>query len=206
MTTKNTTKMAMMLTLLMLAVTVFASQASAAPKDKNGNGIPDAWEKEHDLSTKKDQGNRDADGDGARNRCEYQAKTNPSIADTDGDTIVDGDEDTDGDGATNRAESNLRSNCGRANSHLQLRRSTVTSLTDGVLVVTVRGGGTVTAPVSSTLRCSVKKAETAASSASKGKGNGSTKATCTVADLVAGAKLHKARTKSGKFVEVTLIK
>lgn len=204
MTIKNTSKMAMMLTLLMLAVTVFASQAAAAPKDKNGNGIPDAWEKANGLSTNKDQGNRDADGDGARNRCEYQAKTDPGVADSDGDTIVDGDEDTDGDGATNRAESNLRSNCGRANSHLQLRRSTVTSLTDGVLVVTVRGGGTVTAPVSSALRCSVKKAKTASSSASKGKG--SPKATCTVADLVAGAKLHKARTKSGKFVEVTLIK
>lgn len=180
--------MAMMLTLLMLAVTVFAAQASAAPTD---------------------QGNRDADGDGARNRCEYQAKTNPGLADTDGDTISDGDEDTDGDGATNRAESSLHSNCGRANSHLQIRRATVTSLADGVLVLTVRGGGTVTAPVSDTLRCTVKKAKTGVSTTSskgKGKGKGSPKTICTVTDLIAGAKVHKARTKGGKFVEVTLTK
>ncbi|MBJ7354457.1 MAG: hypothetical protein JHC98_06490 [Thermoleophilaceae bacterium] len=204
MTRTYTTKMAMMLTLLMLAVSVFAAQASAAPKDRNDNGIPDAWEKAHDLSTKKDQGNRDADGDGARNRCEYQAKTDPGVADSDADTIVDGDEDTDGDGATNRAESNLHSNCGRANSHLQIRRATVTSLTDGVLVLTVRGGGTVTAPVSSTLRCSVKKATDDASTSSEGKG--SPKSSCAVADLVTGAKVHKARTKGGKFVAVTLVK
>jgi hypothetical protein len=192
-----------MLTLLLLLAAVFAVQASAAPKDRNGNGVPDAWEKAHGLSIKKDQGNRDADGDGARNRCEYQAKTNPQGADSDGDAIVDGDEDTDGDGATNRAESSLHSNCGRANSHLQIRRATVTSLTDGVLVLTVRGGGTVSAPVSSTLRCSAKKA--AASTASKGKNNPK-KAGCTVADLVAGAKVHNARTKAGKFVEIALIK
>lgn len=200
---KNTSKLASVLALMLFAAAIFAAQAPAAPKDKNGNGIPDAWEKAHDLSTKKDQGNRDADGDGARNRCEYQAKTDPNAADSDGNAIVDGDEDTDGDGATNRAESNLRSNCGRANSHLQIRRATVASFTDGVLVLTVRGGGTVTAPVSSTLRCAVKK-PSGASTAAKGK-KPATPA-CTTADLVAGAKVHKARTKSGKFVEITLIK
>jgi hypothetical protein len=198
---RKTARLTTMLTLLLIAAAVFAVQASAAPKDRNGNGVPDAWEKAHGLSVKKDQGNRDADGDGARNRCEYQAKTDPNVADSDADTIVDGDEDTDGDGATNHAESSLHSNCGRANSHLQIRRATVTSLTDGVLVLTVKGGGTVTAPVSTTLRCSVKKA---ASTASKGKNT--PKASCTVADVVAGAKVHNARTKAGKFVEIALIK
>jgi hypothetical protein len=200
---KNTSRLASILALMLFAVAVFAAQAPAAPKDRNGNGIPDAWEKAHDISTKKDQGNRDADGDGARNRCEYQAKTDPNVADSDGDTIVDGDEDTDGDGATNRAESNLRSNCGRANSHLQIRRATVSSFTEGVLVLTVRGGGTVTAPVSSTLRCAVKKADGASTAAS---GKQPAAPSCTTADLVAGAKVHNARTKAGKYAEITLVK
>lgn len=198
----RTSRLALVLVAALASMFVLAAQASAAPKDRNKNGVPDAWEKAHGLSTKKDQGNRDADGDGARNRCEYQAKTDPNVADSDGDGVTDGDADTDGDGATNRAESNLRSNCGRKNSHLQIRRATVTSFVDGVLVLTVRGGGTVTAPVSSSLKCAVKGAKTSA----KGKGKGKKAPACSTADLVADAKVHKARTKGGKFVGITLVK
>lgn len=201
MTLTSTHRLTAVLALLVMAMFVVTAQAGAAPKDRNHNGIPDAWEKKHDLSTKKDQGNRDADSDGVRNRCEYQAKTNPNAADSDANGVADGDEDTDGDGATNRAESNLRSNCGRANSHLEIRRATVTSFADGVLVLTVHGGGTVTAPASETLKCSLKKSTNARSSV-KGKKS----AGCTSADLVADMKVHKARTKSGKFVSITLIK
>lgn len=194
----RTSRLALVLVAALASMAVFAAQAPAA-KDRNGNGIKDAWEKAHGLSTKKDQGNRDADGDGARNRCEYQAKTDPNVADSNADGVNDGDTDTDGDGATNRAESNLRSNCGRVNSHLQIRRATVTSFTEGVLVLTVRGGGTVTAPVSSSLKCAVKGAKSA-----KGK---KTKApACTTVDLVADAKVHNARTKGGKYVGITLVK
>jgi hypothetical protein len=204
MKTSRTHRFTMLLVLALTAIAVFAVQApaknSASAKDKNGNGIKDAWEKANGLSTKKDQGNRDADGDGSRNRCEYQAKTDPNVADSNGDGVVDGDADSDGDGATDRAESNLRSNCGRANSHRRIRRATVTSLTDGVLVLTVRGGGTVTAPVAENLRCSTK----AKASAAKSKGKAKTPA-CTVTDLVAGVKVHKARTKGSKFVEITLL-
>lgn len=196
-------KITNLLTLVMLVFAVVAAQASAAPKDRNKNGIPDAWEKAHGISLKKDRGNRDADGDGARNRCEYQAKTDPNNADSDADLIPDGDEDTDGDGATNRAESNLRSNCGRANSHLQIRRATVTSFAEGVLTLTVRGGGTVTAPVSSSLKCAVKKS--GASKTSNGKADSKT-AACITADLVSGTAVHNARTKSGKFAAITLVK
>lgn len=198
----RTFKLIATLALAVMAMSVVVASASAAPKDRNSNGIPDAWEKKHNISTHKDQGNRDADGDGARNRCEYQAQTDPNVADSDGDAVVDGAEDTDGDGATNRAESNLRSNCGRANSHLQIRRATVTSFSEGTLVLTVRGGGTVTAPVSSKLKCSVKKAKSASTAAAKAKKT----AGCTTADLVAGTAVHNARTKGGKFVAITLVK
>ncbi|MGK2877046.1 MAG: hypothetical protein ACSLFF_00480 [Solirubrobacterales bacterium] len=76
-----------MLTLLLLAVAVFAAQASAAPKDKNGNGIPDAWEKSHDLSTKKDQGNRDADG--ATDRAESKLRADGVLVLTVRGTVTD---------------------------------------------------------------------------------------------------------------------
>lgn len=161
----------------------------------------------------KDRGHRDSDRDGASNRCEVQAKTDPKIADTDGNGVVDGDEDTDGDGATNRAESNLHANCGRVNNHQRVRRATVTSYVDGVLVLTVKGGGTITAPVSDTLRCTARTVVKGKSDSSKGKKPTAAKSkkryrnrACVEGDLVAGAKVHKARKSSGKFVEVTVLK
>lgn len=161
----------------------------------------------------KDRGHRDSDRDGASNRCEVQAKTDPNNADSDGNGVVDGDEDTDGDGATNRAESNLRANCGRVNNHQRIRRATVTSYADGVLVLTVKGGGTVTAPVSETLRCTARTVVKGKSDSSKGKKPAAAKSkkryrnrACVEGDLVAGAKVHKARKSGGKFVEVTVLK
>ena len=162
----------------------------------------------------KTNGHRDADKDGATNRCEIQAKTDPNNVDTDANGVVDGDEDTDADGATNRAESNLRSNCGRANSHLRIRRATVTSYLDGILVLTVKGGGTVTAPVADPLRCSARtKVGSGKPKSNNGKKPAAAKSKaryrnskCAEGDLVAGAKVHKARTKGGKFVEVTVLK
>jgi hypothetical protein len=204
MKSNKTPRIALLLVMALTGMAIFAGTSAAKPKDANHNGIKDSWEKSHGLSTKKDQGNRDADSDGARNRCEYQAKTDPNVADSDGDAIVDGDEDTDGDGATNRAESNLRSNCGRANTHLQLRRATVTSYVGGVLVLTVKGGGTVTAPTGSNFKCAVKKAHDAATASKPAKK--AKPVACTTADLVAGTKVHNARTKGSKFVAITLVK
>lgn len=186
----NTKRLLLMFAIAVVAVAVFAASASA-----------------------KTNGHRDADKDGATNRCEIQAKTDPNNVDTDANGVVDGDEDTDGDGATNRAESNLRSNCGRANSHLRIRRATVTSYLDGVLVLTVKGGGTVTAPVADPFRCAARtKTFKPNPSKSKAKGPKASKSKaryrnsrCAEGDLIAGAKVHKARTKGGKFVEVTVL-
>lgn len=186
----NTKRLLFVFAIAIVAIAIFALSASA-----------------------KANGHRDADKDGATNRCEIQASTNPNNVDTDADGVVDGDEDTDADGATNRAESNLRSNCGRANSHLRIRRATVTSYLDGILVLTVKGGGTVTAPVADPLRCSARTKTKPDSSKSKGKKPSASKSKaryrnskCAEGDLVAGAKVHKARTKGGKYVEVTVLK
>jgi hypothetical protein len=191
----------------MAGMAVFAAQAPA--KDRNKNGIQDAWEVQHGLSVKKDQGSRDADADGASNRCEYQAKTDPNVADTNANGIVDGSEDTDGDGATNSAESSLHSDCGRANSHWRIRRATVTSFDGSVLVLTVKGGGTVTAPVAAGLKCTVKSATSSSAGAGTNghKGGSNAKpASCTIADLVAGSKVQKAKIQAKQFVEITLVK
>lgn len=184
----NTKRLLLMFALAIIVIAVFALSASA-----------------------KTNGHRDADTDGATNRCEIQAQTNPNNVDSDADGVVDGDEDTDADGATNRAESNLRSNCGRANSHLRIRRATVSSYLDGILVLTVKGGGTVTAPVADPFRCTARTKIKSGNSKGKKPSAAKSKARhrnskCAEGDLVAGAKVHKARTKDGKYVEVTVLK
>ena len=65
---------------------------SASAKDRNGDRIPDAWEKHYDLSLQVNQAKRDQDGDELRNRGEFLAGTNPRKADSDGDGTPDLDE------------------------------------------------------------------------------------------------------------------
>jgi hypothetical protein len=64
----------------------------AAATDRNGDRIPDRWEKRHHLSLKVKQGKRDQDGDGLRNRGEWKAGLDPRDDDSDDDGVEDGDE------------------------------------------------------------------------------------------------------------------
>ena len=64
----------------------------AAAHDRNHDGLPDGWEKAHNLSLKVKQGKKDQDRDGLRNRAEFKAGTNPRDADTDNDGVKDGQE------------------------------------------------------------------------------------------------------------------
>ena len=80
---------------LLVAVPGLAAQGG----DGNGDGLPDRWERKHDLSLNVKQGKRNQDGDGLRNRGEFRRGTDPRDADTDDDGVVDGaDTDADGDG------------------------------------------------------------------------------------------------------------
>jgi hypothetical protein len=85
-------------TLLLLAATcvaalVFPAAGMARSQgDRNGDRIPDRWERAHHLSLKVNQAKRDQDHDGLRNRSEWKAGNDPRDADTDNDGTEDGDE------------------------------------------------------------------------------------------------------------------
>ncbi|MFA7256541.1 MAG: choice-of-anchor Q domain-containing protein, partial [Kiritimatiellales bacterium] len=83
--------------------------------DSDDDGMPNAWESTHGLDLSTNEASGDPDGDGLTNLQEYQAQTNPQVADTDDDMLNDGEEisiyhtnpllrDTDGDGYTDGAE------------------------------------------------------------------------------------------------------
>src|SRR3954451_1097534 len=103
-----------------LALTLLlAGSAQAGATDRNLDGLPDRWERAHHLSLHVNQARRDQDRDGLNNRGEFRAHLNPRDADTDGDGTDDGDENA----------------------------GTVASFADGVLTISLAGGGTLTANV-----------------------------------------------------------
>jgi hypothetical protein len=69
-----------------------ASGMARSHGDRNGDRIPDRWERAHHLSLKVNQAKRDQDHDGLRNRAEFMAGDDPRDADTDDDGTVDGKE------------------------------------------------------------------------------------------------------------------
>jgi hypothetical protein len=87
--------------------------------DRNGDRIPDRWERRYHLSLRFNQAKRDQDHDGLDNRQEFLAGDNPRKADSDGDGTGDGQE-----GA-----------------------GTVTSFAGGKLTITLFNGDAVTAAV-----------------------------------------------------------
>ena len=75
-----------------VALFAVAVPAGAASKDRNGDGIPDRWEKRHGLSLKKNQAKLDQDRDGLKNRGEWRNATDPRDRDSDDDDVADGRE------------------------------------------------------------------------------------------------------------------
>ena len=100
----------------MLLVLALPAVAGAKQRDRDGDRMPDRWERKHKLSVKKDDAARDPDRDGLRNVAEYRAKTNPNRADSDRDGVLDGHEDRDRDRVDNANEDRERTNPGRKDS------------------------------------------------------------------------------------------
>ncbi len=154
MSSSTTRRILSVCTLLSFLILAFGTTTAQAKRDRNRDGIPDRWEKRHNLSLKKSQANRDQDRDGVRNKCEWQAKTNPRKRDSDRDGRRDGKEDPDRDGMKNRAESRLRSDCGSDDSDEdglydeEEITGTIESFEEGVLSIETFDEELVMAPVS----------------------------------------------------------
>jgi hypothetical protein len=89
----RTVRSLLLLACAFAAVLAFpASGLARSHGDRNGDRIPDRWERAHHLSLKVDQAKRDQDHDGLRNKAEFMAGDNPRDADTDNDGVKDGQE------------------------------------------------------------------------------------------------------------------
>jgi hypothetical protein len=141
---------------LLLVGAAFAALLAFAPGamahswrgDRNHDRIPDRWERANHLSLKVNQAKRDQDHDGLRNRAEFMAGDNPRDDDSDNDGIEDGQE----------------------------KAGTVTSLTNGVLIVHLFNGDDVKGTVDDNTEIECESAQpmagtTAARTADDGPGD-----------------------------------
>jgi hypothetical protein len=87
-----------LITLAALALFALAVPAAASAhqrhtaRDRNRDGLPDRWERQHHLSLKVNQAHRDPDRDGLDNRAEFEHGTDPRRADTDRNGVRDDNE------------------------------------------------------------------------------------------------------------------
>jgi hypothetical protein len=132
-----------------MAIALVALPASAQAADRDGDGMPDAWEARNRVAA----ANADVDRDGVDNRNEYAEGTSPRDRDTDGDRRLDGREDRDGDRLSNAAEDATGNdprdrdtdNDGIPDNKEQA--GVVTAYENGNLTIELATGGSVTAKV-----------------------------------------------------------
>jgi hypothetical protein len=135
------TALAAALALVPAAAQARGSHHKASASDRNGDRLPDRWEKRHHLSLKVKQTKRDQDRDGLNNLGEFRSGTNPRDRDTDDDGVRDGaehrfgmnprDDDSDNDGVEDGEE-----NAGK-----------VQSFDGTTLTILLTSGGTVSGKV-----------------------------------------------------------
>ncbi len=93
-----------LLTTFALTLIVAVVPAAPALAKKDGDCLPDKWEKRHHLNLRANDAARDRDHDGLSNYGEYRAHTNPRRQDSDRDGRRDSREDYDRDKLRNAAE------------------------------------------------------------------------------------------------------
>ena len=87
-----------------VSLLALAAPTAAEAADRDGDRLPDRWEKRFKLSTVKGSAEGDPDHDRVDNGNELRQGTNPRARDSDKDRRPDGREDRDRDGLSNAAE------------------------------------------------------------------------------------------------------
>src|SRR3954468_6246102 len=95
-----------------LVALALPAAASARQRDRNHDGVADAWAKRNRVYGAK----KDPDKDGLSNKGEFLSATNPRKPDSDGDGVSDANEDPDRDGVDNGNEVREHTNPRRADS------------------------------------------------------------------------------------------
>ncbi len=194
-----------LLTLSMLAIlafAAFASTASARSGDRDGDRLPDRWEKRHHISTKAKSARQDLDRDGLTNLGEFRSKTDPRDADSDDDGVRDANEDRDHDGVRNGDEIHRGTNpCDRDSDDDGVDDADevsgeIVSFEGGTLTIKRADGSTVSGMVTATTRL-VCRTTAARTSHDGGSDDGVADPSCTTAALSAGAKVHEAELAEG---------
>jgi hypothetical protein len=224
-------------TLIAGAVTVLAvlvgAGGSAAAKDRNGDRIPDRWEKRFHLSLKVDQANKDQDRDKVDNRNEFEEGTNPRDVDSDNDGRRDGKEDADHDGLNNHNEdvsANQPDDRDTDNDGMEDGDEvigTIASFQDPVLTIDLLNDGSVTGNVTADTRIKCENEDEQENEnevedravashdgsgddnsgpGSENEGPGNAEDRCTTADLTPGTMVHEAELEGTTFEEIELIK
>jgi len=135
--------------LALAALLVLALPATALARDRDRDGIPDRWEKRYKLSTTRYSANADPDRDRVDNWNEWREGTNPRARDSDHDGRPDGREDRDHDGLSNAAEDATGNDPRDPDTDDDGVRDgkehagSVRSFRDGVLVIHLANGGSV---------------------------------------------------------------
>jgi hypothetical protein len=141
-----------------LALMVVAFGGTAVAKDRNGDRIPDKWEKKFNLSLKVDQSNKDQDRDKVDNLNEFRERTNPRVKDTNHNGRPDGKEDSDHDGLNNMGEdqtANLPDDQDTDDNGVEdgeENAGMIASFDGTTLTIDLAGGGQVSGTVDSTTR------------------------------------------------------
>jgi hypothetical protein len=202
-----------MFTLALLAV---PAAADAKRRDRDHDGLPDKWEKRHDLSVHKKSAKKDPDKDGLNNKREFKSHSDPRDADTDNDGLDDGDDvrmgddpcddDTDNDGVEDGDELG----------------GTVQSFDSatGVLTIALAGGGTQSGTVTDATR--IECDDDAELSAARDGGDDESgddrgdddgddhgdddNEDCTTADLTEGRVVHEAKITTNSSGDVVFRK
>jgi hypothetical protein len=138
-----------------VAMALLAVPAVSQARDRDHDGLPDKWEKQHHLSTHKNSANADADRDRVDNGNEFRERTNPRRKDSNRNGRPDGREDRDRDHLNNAAEDATGNdpvdkdtdNDGIPDGKEQAGVVTEYDTTTGALTINLSNGGSVTAKV-----------------------------------------------------------